>query len=370
MDTTGRNLASLVGRRPEERARVHRRARFRDLLIDNDARTVTLNGRRVSLTRTEFDLLSCLSSKPGKVVETHELLEHVEWSSYDNSIEVHISRLRRKLGESARAPRFIHTVRGHGYRFDPGTREILSPQAVEQLEFASQGRPIVYVSVDNTRTFHWVSRSVHRTLGFEPADLVGRSVYEFIHPEDVLYVRRIASEIDRGSSRVLSYRVAHRELGWVPVLLRSEAVYHGEEHVGVIGEWTFPMVPPELPAEAAQLESEPRPTYVELLYDAESILRSVSPSEPFFGWHPDAVVGSPFHLFADRPEIDDESGVVTVASAKQFRRIAERLGPIRLEMQRPITHADGGVLIVQASIHYLTNENGEFDGLHVTLRTN
>jgi DNA-binding response OmpR family regulator len=88
------------------------------LHIDLDRRQATLNGDPLELTRREFDLLSYLAARPGRVVARRELLAEVWRQAYgdDQTIDVHLSWLRRKLGETAAAPRYLHTVRGVGVR--------------------------------------------------------------------------------------------------------------------------------------------------------------------------------------------------------------------------------------------------------------
>ena len=87
------------------------------LVIDGASRRVTLDGSPVELTRKEFDLLHHLASRAGTVVTRRELLADV-WQqpagAADKTLEVHLSWLRRKLGESAAEPRYLHTVRGVG----------------------------------------------------------------------------------------------------------------------------------------------------------------------------------------------------------------------------------------------------------------
>jgi DNA-binding response OmpR family regulator len=97
--------------------------RVGDLVIDERARTVTLAGRPVELARKEFDLLLALASRPGEVVTKRELLAEVWHDTYggsDRTVDVHLSWLRRKLGETAAEPRYLHSVRGVGVRLvDP-----------------------------------------------------------------------------------------------------------------------------------------------------------------------------------------------------------------------------------------------------------
>lgn len=88
------------------------------LRVDLDSRVVTLDGTELDLTRREFDLLAYLAARPGRVVARRELLAQVWRQSYgdDQTIDVHLSWLRRKLGESASDPRYLHTVRGVGVK--------------------------------------------------------------------------------------------------------------------------------------------------------------------------------------------------------------------------------------------------------------
>ncbi|MET7965517.1 response regulator transcription factor [Micromonospora sp. NPDC005305] len=95
------------------------------LRIDPRARQVTLDGVPVELTPREFDLLHHLAGRPGQVVTKRELLTEVwriPYGGADKTVDVHLSWLRRKLGESAQEPRYLHTVRGVGVRLDaPGS---------------------------------------------------------------------------------------------------------------------------------------------------------------------------------------------------------------------------------------------------------
>jgi two-component system, OmpR family, KDP operon response regulator KdpE len=91
------------------------------LSIDTAARTAELDGRPLALSPKEFDLLSYMASRAGQVVSKRELLAEVWRMPYahaDKTIVVHVSWLRRKLRESAKSPRYLHTVRGVGLRLD------------------------------------------------------------------------------------------------------------------------------------------------------------------------------------------------------------------------------------------------------------
>lgn len=90
------------------------------LSVDPRRREVVLDGLVLDLTRREFDLLAFLAARPGVVVQRRELLAAVWQQSYggDQTIDVHLSWLRRKLGETAARPRYLHTVRGVGVKLE------------------------------------------------------------------------------------------------------------------------------------------------------------------------------------------------------------------------------------------------------------
>jgi DNA-binding response OmpR family regulator len=90
-----------------------------DLRIDEGRRVATLADEPLELSRKEFDLLSYLARRKGQVVARRELLAEVWRQPYgggDKTVDVHVSWLRRKLGESAAEPRYLHTVRGVGLK--------------------------------------------------------------------------------------------------------------------------------------------------------------------------------------------------------------------------------------------------------------
>ena len=95
------------------------------LIVDRDRREVTLDGRSVGLTRIELELLWTLLSAQGRVLSREQLLDAVhgigEADVLDRTIDVHIKRLRHKLGDDAQHPRFVATIRGVGYRALPSS---------------------------------------------------------------------------------------------------------------------------------------------------------------------------------------------------------------------------------------------------------
>jgi DNA-binding response OmpR family regulator len=97
--------------------------RLGELEIDPASRRVHIDGELIELSRKEFDLLWLLATRPGEVVTKREMLAGV-WglpfgNGGDRTVDVHLSWLRRKLGETAAEPRYLHTVRGVGVRLAP-----------------------------------------------------------------------------------------------------------------------------------------------------------------------------------------------------------------------------------------------------------
>lgn len=89
------------------------------LVIDSRSRQVFLADREISLNRKEFDLLFVLASRPGEVISKRDLLAEVWRYAYGGSertVDVHVSWLRRKLGESATEPKYLHSIRGVGVK--------------------------------------------------------------------------------------------------------------------------------------------------------------------------------------------------------------------------------------------------------------
>jgi DNA-binding response OmpR family regulator len=99
------------------------------LYIDRDSRVVTLSEQPLPLTAVEFDLLLSLAKAAGRVKTREQLLLEVadrNFDVFDRSIDVHISSIRRKLGDDPKAPRFIVTVRSAGYMMrKPGSDSLL-----------------------------------------------------------------------------------------------------------------------------------------------------------------------------------------------------------------------------------------------------
>jgi two-component system, OmpR family, response regulator RegX3 len=91
-----------------------------ELRLDTGRRSASLAGEELDLTRKEFELLELLMREAGSVITRERLIDEVwdmNWFGSTKTLDVHVSGLRRKLGDDSSAPRFLHTVRGVGFRF-------------------------------------------------------------------------------------------------------------------------------------------------------------------------------------------------------------------------------------------------------------
>jgi two-component system response regulator RegX3 len=90
------------------------------IVMNLDTREVTRRGEPVSLALKEFELLRMLMEQPGKVVRRIDLMDEVwdpHWFGPTKTLDVHVSSLRKKLGDDPSDPTYIHTIRGVGFRF-------------------------------------------------------------------------------------------------------------------------------------------------------------------------------------------------------------------------------------------------------------
>jgi two-component system response regulator RegX3 len=113
-------IRAVLRRAGEQGARSNEPIAIGPLELDRAKRAAALDGRELDLTRKEYELLALLMSEAGAVVTRERLIDEVwdvNWFGSTKTLDVHVSGLRRKLGDSSSAPRFIHTVRGVGFRF-------------------------------------------------------------------------------------------------------------------------------------------------------------------------------------------------------------------------------------------------------------
>ena len=114
-------MARIVAvlRRGTEVAAVSEPLTVGGLVINPKTRRAELDGTPIEFSPKEFDVLAFLAARPGEVITKRELLAQVwrmPYASADKTVDVHLSWIRAKLGESAQAPRYLQTVRGVGVR--------------------------------------------------------------------------------------------------------------------------------------------------------------------------------------------------------------------------------------------------------------
>lgn len=99
---------------------------FGELTIDISGHKVTVSGKEVDLTASEFRLLTTLSRYPGRVYSRMELVEKVlgyDFEGYERTIDSHVKNLRAKIGDDPRDPKWLYTVHGIGYRFEDPSKK-------------------------------------------------------------------------------------------------------------------------------------------------------------------------------------------------------------------------------------------------------
>lgn len=102
------------------------RIRLGALELNLAKRSASIDGRDLALTSAEFELLVLLVQNRGRILSRDRIMDQtrgIDWNAFDRSVDVHISRLRQKLGDDPKDPAFIRTVRGSGYIFIGGDSE-------------------------------------------------------------------------------------------------------------------------------------------------------------------------------------------------------------------------------------------------------
>lgn len=110
-----------LGNRPEEEKAGERICRVGELLLDEDAVTLTKRGEQIVITPTEYKMLSLFMKAPGKVFTKQQIYQEVNGECYvndDNTLMVHISNLRDKIEDNPREPKYIKNIRGIGYKIE------------------------------------------------------------------------------------------------------------------------------------------------------------------------------------------------------------------------------------------------------------
>jgi len=194
------------------------------LMLDEDTHQVSVDGEPVALTWSEYELLSALMREPGVAVSSLALLRGLRPASGfdERALQILVSRLRRKLGESASAPRYVETVSGFGYRF----RRPAAAVSV-RLEFEAD---LVLRSVTPNQQF----------LGWDPASIIGTRFSPSGVPVD--FARELVqARVAAGSlSAVVQVEVIASDGARVPAQVTTRiAVDEVGRFVGITGTFAF-----------------------------------------------------------------------------------------------------------------------------------
>lgn len=263
--------------------------------VDFAARSVFVNGDEVSLTRTEFDILAYLASRVGHAVSMRDIIVAVwgDWYGSTSHLFVHMHHIRRKLGPAAR---ILRTKRAVGYLLCDDAHAHRQPpwlhftqEYLDLLEQDARERSVAWFIVDQDRQVDWVSESITPLLGWQPADLVGRLPWSIAHSDDVdAFLARFPMF---GGERLMSFdaRVYCADGDVARISVTAQVLLGlGGRRLGGIGEW-------RRCDEAGSSSAETAMPFV-LHYDGDHVLTAVEPHQPFLGWQPHDVIGSPFSL--------------------------------------------------------------------------
>lgn len=338
------------------------------LVLDEVRREVRLDGALIALPQSGYLLLAALMRRPGAAMSSRELLKAmwgVEWHADTSLLQVHVSRLRGRLGESAAAPRYVVTVPGFGYRFEPDPDQSpASPRSPRVGEGESDpelvdGSVSVLTSLD--RTIQWVSDNVSDLLGWRPEDLVGTYGPDLIHPETRIGVHEYRA-IDAGSPLMGLRKMRTADGGWRMVSSIARPVVDASGTVtGILLTWRADLdLPPKDSVEPVRLGPAapvaPSDLAVTLQFDHGLVLRAVTPRASFLGWQPEELIGT----FYSPLGMDEAGARVLLAT---FIKVGQ------LEPSGPVSavHRDGSVIAARIENRINVDHWGDFAGLRSTL---
>ena len=330
-------------------------SRDSQLIVDNAARSVFVDGNEVSLTPTEFDILAFLCTRAGTVVPTPELIEAV-WGSWYGPVDhvfVHIHHIRRKLGACGK---LIVTKRKAGYLLRVERRETPPPPPWPQItrdyadllhEDALQ-RGSIWLLVDRDRRVSWVSDSLTHHLGWVPGQLVGKPPWTLaLEGEEGKFRRNVPLPGEPTMVR-FETEVVNAQGSPVGIQVYCQMIVDADgNRVGGIGEWVVggPVGAPPLDGIAGHQRMPFR-----LHYDGDHVLTAVEPHQPFIGWNPDDVIGTYFSL----------AGLDRETTARAMEALLA-LGRDHQISRTPVMRSDGTPAIVDIRL-CLTMEDGVLMG--------
>lgn len=210
---------------------------FGPFAIDRGAREVTRDGQAIPLTRSEYELLSLLAAHPHTALSSRFLLQSLweaEWFVSAAPLHVHISRLRRKLGENGAAPRHVIAVRGYGYRFEPNPAISFTTHRLPSSDRAHPAHALVAVD----RTLRWLSDDIAALIGWTPEEAEGRAILDLVHPEDWDTGIDSRSTLNAGHPVVINWRFLTPWGNARPIESHARPIFGPTGTFdGILGEW-------------------------------------------------------------------------------------------------------------------------------------
>ena len=220
---------SRRSRRGDESTPVYR---HRGIVMDVAAHTLRVDARNVSLTAQQFAILRALLEANGATLSRERLLARIESLDdeppSDRAIDLHVTRLRRRLGDDARRPRWIEAVYGVGYRLV--TTEPTRADLTGDAEHVLAALPDPLLVIDGDRRVRFANDAASRFLALPQAAIVGHSCAELLQCRD-------CDGVSLSGTRCFARAVEHADtaLRDVPAVIAV-----GDEHVNV--EFTYARV--------------------------------------------------------------------------------------------------------------------------------
>ena len=160
--------------------------RHRGLVMDVAAHTVRANGRQIALTAQQFAILRALFEANGATLSRERLLARIESLDdeppSDRAIDLHVTRLRRRIGDAAREPRWIEAVYGVGYRLVTSDDAVSEFTGNAERVLAALPDPLLVIDAD--RRVRFANDAASRFLALPRAEIVGRRCGEILQCRD------------------------------------------------------------------------------------------------------------------------------------------------------------------------------------------
>lgn len=365
MDKPGSHIAATPRVSPPREVQA-----FGALSINRIERRVLCGDEEVHLTPSEYRLLSTLAAQPHRAFSSRELLEAMwesAWRSDTSPLQIHVSRLRKKLSAAGAERNCLITVHGFGYRFEPGYEGHISrPQPTENRMAAERWHPAspVYLLASLDRQILWVGANVESYLGWQPADVVGRAIYSMIHPDDIVLAFEVRAELELGNPTTFVLRISAADGGFTAAHCRVNPIKDGQ---GITQLFLVEWLPSERPSDAGDISYAssrtdrepsvlPPEGMIQLFFDGDLILQDVRPHEPFLGYDPDDIIGAYFTPTGNSREQDMHMINALLSSGERS-----------VDLQTLLFDASGRSHLLPVTSRLLVGDGETFLGLHSTI---